>query len=86
MLQFICTDKSYPRLGSVCEEEQGKRKGNNEQHKKAASPQSWAWICPAVCPELVISLYMLVFLSTWVQIPLVQEKTYTKLTGHSFAE
>ena len=86
MLQFVCTDKSYPRLGPVCEEERGKRKWVNEQHKKAASPRSGAWICPAACPELVISLYMLVCLSTWIHIPPVREKTYMKFTGQTFAE
>lgn len=30
----------------------GEETAVNEQHKKAASPQSWAWIFPAACPRV----------------------------------
>lgn len=71
MLQFICTTKSYPLLSPVCEEEQGKREQVTEQSKKAASSQS----CSAACLELVISLYVVIFLSMGFDVPQAQEKT-----------
>lgn len=69
-----------------CDEDWKKRKQVSEEGEKAVNPWTWAWICPAEPPASLISINILVFLSTHVQMPPVQEKMCTKLAEHTFAE